>query len=283
MKDQIHIEGLLLRTTLGVDQEQRTGRQDIRVDLKLETQTDWPAISYKIEDAVNYHVIAKRVSRLVEQARFYLLEKMATEIAAICLENQRVEQVRVRVEKPAALRSARSVAVEIERTRANLRPATHRVFLALSHRGTSHDPLRGAVEGLHGTMSVLAISPIYKRSTEDDGASQVFLHAAALVETSMTPAQLRQYLRKTEETVAQEHTGDQSAGNVQLRIALYDNARFDLVEERVPHPGILTEVHLATPLADLAPAYRHPMTGEPLEDIADALPDANIEKTDITL
>ncbi len=45
---------------------------------------------------------------------------MAAEIAAICLEDPRVEEVSVRVEKPGALRFARSVGVEIHRPRAVL-------------------------------------------------------------------------------------------------------------------------------------------------------------------
>jgi FolB domain-containing protein len=59
--------------------------------------------------------ITKRVIKLVEESEFYLVEKMAAEIAAICLEDPRVEEVSVRVEKPGALRFTRSVGVEIHR------------------------------------------------------------------------------------------------------------------------------------------------------------------------
>ena len=45
------------------------------------------------------------------------LEERAAEIADICLSDPRVERARVRVEKPGALRFARSVGVEIERAR----------------------------------------------------------------------------------------------------------------------------------------------------------------------
>ena len=46
-----------------------------------------------------------------------LVEKMASEIAGICLLDPQVERAIVRVEKPGALRFARSVGVEIDRTR----------------------------------------------------------------------------------------------------------------------------------------------------------------------
>jgi dihydroneopterin aldolase/D-erythro-7,8-dihydroneopterin triphosphate epimerase len=54
---------------------------------------------------------------LVEDSQFYLVEKMASEIADICLQDPRVEQAQVSVEKPGALRFARSVGVSIERGR----------------------------------------------------------------------------------------------------------------------------------------------------------------------
>jgi 7,8-dihydro-6-hydroxymethylpterin-pyrophosphokinase len=45
----------------------------------------------------------------------------------------------------------------------------------------------------------------------------------------------------------------------------------------------LTQAYIAIPLADLAPAYHHPQTKQPLEEIADALSKSNIHKTNITL
>jgi dihydroneopterin aldolase/D-erythro-7,8-dihydroneopterin triphosphate epimerase len=45
---------------------------------------------------------------------------MADEIARLCLRDSRVDAVRVSIEKPAALRFARSVGVVIRRTRADV-------------------------------------------------------------------------------------------------------------------------------------------------------------------
>jgi FolB domain-containing protein len=54
---------------------------------------------------------------MVETSQFFLVEALAEKIAAICLEHPSVEEARVRVEKPTALRFARSVGVEITRGR----------------------------------------------------------------------------------------------------------------------------------------------------------------------
>ena len=71
-----------------------------------------------IDDTVDYRALKKQILAMAEQSQFLLIETLAQAIADICLEHTRVQQVRVLVEKPAALRFARTVGVEITRTNA---------------------------------------------------------------------------------------------------------------------------------------------------------------------
>ena len=120
MTDQIQIKDLFLRTIIGINEEERRNRQDVLINIVLYADTRAAGASDHIEEAVNYRTITKSVIKMVEASTFYLVETMAAEIAAICLEDPRVDEVSVRVEKPGALRFARSVGVEIHRTRADL-------------------------------------------------------------------------------------------------------------------------------------------------------------------
>jgi len=117
MTDQIQIKDLLLRAIIGINEEERLKRQDVLINIVLYADTQAAGASDAIEDAVNYRTITKRVIKRVEESEFYLVEKLAAEIAAICLEDPLVESARVRVEKPGALRFAGSVGVEIHRAR----------------------------------------------------------------------------------------------------------------------------------------------------------------------
>lgn len=117
MTDQIQIKDLLLRTIIGINEEERRNRQDVLINLMLQVDTRPAGESDDIDQAVNYRTLTKRIIQLVETSQFYLVEKLAAEIAAICLDDPRVERVRVTVEKPGALRFARSVGVIIERGR----------------------------------------------------------------------------------------------------------------------------------------------------------------------
>jgi dihydroneopterin aldolase/D-erythro-7,8-dihydroneopterin triphosphate epimerase len=117
MTDMIQIRDLHLRTVIGINDEERRNRQDVLINVTLYADTRAAGRSDDIDDAVNYRTITKQIIALVEGSRYYLVEKMAAEIAAICLADPRVERAQVRVEKPGALRFARSVGIEIERER----------------------------------------------------------------------------------------------------------------------------------------------------------------------
>ncbi|MEW4527954.1 dihydroneopterin aldolase [Maioricimonas sp. JC845] len=120
MPDYVEINDLLLRTIIGINPEERVNRQDVVINIRMETDNRPAAASDQIEDAVNYRTITKQVIELVEGSSFFLVERMAERIAAICLADARVTWVQVRVEKPGAVRFARSVGVSIERSRDDL-------------------------------------------------------------------------------------------------------------------------------------------------------------------
>lgn len=115
--DRILIEGLNCRCIIGVNHDERRERQDVIIDIDLYTDMDRPAKTDRIEDAVNYREIKKKVLALVEKSEFFLIEALAAAIARLCLEDKAIEKVRVRVDKPMALRFAKTVGVEITRGR----------------------------------------------------------------------------------------------------------------------------------------------------------------------
>ena len=117
MTDQIQVKDLRLRTIIGINEEERRDRQDVLINITLYADTRDAGKSDDIADAVNYRTITKEVIGLVEGSQFLLVEKLAAKIATICLEDPRVMRTRVSVEKPGALRFARSVGVTIERER----------------------------------------------------------------------------------------------------------------------------------------------------------------------
>ncbi len=117
MADQIQIKDLLLRAIIGVNDDERRNRQDVLINISLDVDTRAAGRSDDLNQTVNYRALSKQVIQLVENSQFYLVEKLAAEIMALCLADERVERAHVTVEKPTAVRFARSVGVTIERAR----------------------------------------------------------------------------------------------------------------------------------------------------------------------
>lgn len=115
--DKIIIKDLLLRGIIGINKDERINRQDILINITMYADIRQAAASDQIEDAVNYRTITKRIIEHVEGSADFLVEKLVADIASIILGEFGVEKVRVRVEKPGALRFAQSVGIEIERSR----------------------------------------------------------------------------------------------------------------------------------------------------------------------
>lgn len=117
--DKIIINDLRFRCIVGINPDERREKQDVVINVILWTDLHKAADSDAIEDTVNYREVKLKIRDLVEDSQFLLVEKLASEIARICLGPKAVSKVTVRLDKPGALRFARTVGVEIERTRAD--------------------------------------------------------------------------------------------------------------------------------------------------------------------
>lgn len=114
-EDQIEIQDLLVRGIIGVNDWERQQPQDILVNVILFADLRRAGESDDIDDTVNYRSVTKQLIEHIEAGQRFTIEALAADIARICLKQPGVTRVRVRVEKPGALRFARSVGVEIER------------------------------------------------------------------------------------------------------------------------------------------------------------------------
>lgn len=113
--DQIEIKDLHLRCMIGIQDWERQTLQDVIINITLFVDLTQAGRSDKIEDTINYKILTKQIIAMVEKSAFFLVEALATQTMAICLQNAGVYKARVSVEKPDALRFARSVGVVIER------------------------------------------------------------------------------------------------------------------------------------------------------------------------
>ena len=116
--DRIYIRDLTVRCIVGINEEERVNKQDVIINVTLSADLRKPGVTDRLEDTIDYKALKKRILKLVEGSSYFLIERLAQAIAGACLEEAPVQRVQVTIDKPGALRFARSVAVEITRDRA---------------------------------------------------------------------------------------------------------------------------------------------------------------------
>jgi dihydroneopterin aldolase len=111
----VFIRDLRLMARIGTRPKERQGPQPLIINLDLAVWEGGPTASLK--DVVCYEAAIGSVKRIIGQGHIDLVETLAEQIAEACLVDSRVASVRVRIEKPKAVRGAKGAGVEIERSR----------------------------------------------------------------------------------------------------------------------------------------------------------------------
>ena len=114
--DKIIIKDLLVQGIIGVNDWERQNPQDILINLEVFGDFRLAGETDEIADCLNYFILNEDVSQLARTAQQFTVEALAADIAKLCLAEQGVEKVLVRIEKPHALSTAKSAGVEILRT-----------------------------------------------------------------------------------------------------------------------------------------------------------------------
>ncbi len=113
--DIIYLHGLRVEAVIGIWEWEKRIRQIIEIDLDMGTDIRPAAESDDVKDTLNYKAVSKRVVSFIEETQFELVETLAERIAGIIIDEFEVPWVRVKLNKPGAIRGSKAVGVLIER------------------------------------------------------------------------------------------------------------------------------------------------------------------------
>lgn len=113
MTGKIFIRNWIVRTTIGVSDEERACQQDVVLNIVLYTDFVHAAQTDDVNDTVSYFDLHAKIGAFLSASSFKLIEVLANAIADICLEDSKVSQVEVTVEKPHILSAVESAGVTL--------------------------------------------------------------------------------------------------------------------------------------------------------------------------
>ena len=114
--DKIFLTGLSVECVVGIWEWERQVKQPIVLDIEMATDIRKAAASDHIDDTVDYKKVSKRLQSFVGESQFQLVETLTERIAEILIKEFNLPWVKVKLNKRGALRGAKDVGIEIERT-----------------------------------------------------------------------------------------------------------------------------------------------------------------------
>ena len=158
-------------------------------------------------------------------------------------------------------------------------------FLALgSNIGDREANLRDAVDRLASDeIHVLRRSSLYETAPQEMLDQPSFLNAVVEVETSLLPMQLLARIREIEREMGRQRIAPKGPRNIDIDILFYGRAVITTQELEVPHPRLAQRRFVLEPLAEIAPDFRHPVTGKTASEILAALEPQGVRRLALTL
>jgi dihydroneopterin aldolase len=117
--DIIFLSGLTTECIIGIWDWERKIKQKVVIDLEMAADIRKAARSDSIEDTLDYDSVSQRLLQFVSDSQFRLVETLTDRIAQIIITEFGVSWVRIKLNKPGAVRASRDVGIRIERSSAD--------------------------------------------------------------------------------------------------------------------------------------------------------------------
>jgi 2-amino-4-hydroxy-6-hydroxymethyldihydropteridine diphosphokinase len=149
-----------------------------------------------------------------------------------------------------------------------------KVALALgSNLGDRPAALRTVIAKLAPYVAVTQISPVYETAAAYITDQPTFLNAALTGETKLTPLALLWSLKELEMEIGRQPTFHYGPRLIDIDIIFYGDTMIDTAELILPHPRVSEREFVLRPLADIAPGWKHPLSGLTVAAMLERLPE----------
>ena len=114
----IFLNDFVVEAKIGVYKHEKNITQPLRINIVAKVKNPKNINDSNLHSVVCYNQISKKIKKIIKSGHTVLLEKLAEKIFQECFKNKRIITMKIRLEKPSAIKDAEGAGIEVERSRA---------------------------------------------------------------------------------------------------------------------------------------------------------------------
>ena len=117
VKRSVFIKDFIIQEIIGIHEHEKMKKQKIKFNIVIDVNQNTFPDEKDIKSIVDYEKITNKLKNLTRGKKYNFLESLAEDSFKEIFEDRRINSVKIKIEKPEAIKNANSVGVEVFKTR----------------------------------------------------------------------------------------------------------------------------------------------------------------------
>ena len=118
-KRTIFIKDFIIHEIIGMHDHEKVKKQKIKFNIVINVNQNTLPNEKDLRSIINYEKITKKLKNLVKNKKYNFLESLAEDSFVEIFKDKRINSVKIKIEKPDAIKNANSAGVEIFKSRSD--------------------------------------------------------------------------------------------------------------------------------------------------------------------
>ena len=117
VRRSVLIKNFIIQEIIGIHEHEKIKKQKIKFNIVIDIDQNILPNEKDIKSIVDYEKITNNLKNLVKNKKYNFLESLAEDSFKKIFEDKRINSVKIKIEKPEAIKNADSVGVEVFKSR----------------------------------------------------------------------------------------------------------------------------------------------------------------------
>ena len=117
IKRSVFIKDFIIQEIIGIHEHEKIKKQKIKFNIIVDVDQNTIPNEKDIKSIIDYEKITNKLENLVKNKKYSFLESLAEDSFKEIFDDRRINSVKIKIEKPDAIKNAGSVGVEVFKTR----------------------------------------------------------------------------------------------------------------------------------------------------------------------